>query len=95
MHLNGKNRKMSFNGSKLVRNEPMDRIVMFMKILWAQGGCLTLPQGYIHVYDQNIQTSSSLKPLCQSKPNFMWSILTVGNQNGSFHRKCALPVPFG
>ena len=40
-------------------------------------GCLPLPRGYIHVhvYDHNIQTSSSLKPLGQSKPNFMWSIL--------------------
>ena len=37
-------------------------------------GCLPLPRGYIHVYDHNIQTSS-LKPLGQSKPNFLWSIL--------------------
>ena len=36
MHLNGKNRKMSFNGKKLARNEQMDRIFMFMKIFWAQ-----------------------------------------------------------
>ena len=27
--------------------------------------------GSIHVYYQNIQTSSSLKPLGQLKPNFM------------------------
>ena len=32
-----KNRKMSFNGSKLARNEPMDLRFMFMKIFWAQG----------------------------------------------------------
>ena len=31
----------------------------------------------IHVYDHNIQTSS-LKPLGQSKPNFMWSIVWKG-----------------
>ena len=37
MHLNGKNRKMSFNGRKLARNEHMDRRFMFMKIFWAQG----------------------------------------------------------
>ena len=37
MHLNGgKNRKMSFNGKKLARNEQLDRRFMFMKIFWAQ-----------------------------------------------------------
>ena len=29
------------------------------------GGCLPLPWGYIHVYDHNIQTSTSLKLLYQ------------------------------
>ena len=33
----GKNRKMSFNGRKLTRNEQMDRSFMLMKIFWAQG----------------------------------------------------------
>ena len=76
MHLNGKNRKMSFNGKKLDRNEQRDRIFMFMKIFWAQRVVCSCPGAvYIHVYDHNIQTSSSLKPLGQSKPNFMWSIL--------------------
>ena len=74
MHLNGKNRKISFNGRKLARNEQMDKIYVYENIL-GLGGCLPLPWGYIHVYDHNIQTSSSLKPLGQSKPNFMWSIL--------------------
>ena len=37
------------------------------------GGYLPLPWGYIHVYDHNIQTSSSLKLLDKLKPNFMWS----------------------
>ena len=36
MHLNGKNRKMSFNGKKIARNEQMDRRFMFMKIFSAQ-----------------------------------------------------------
>ena len=36
MHLNGKNREMSFNGKKLARNEQMDRRFMFMKIFWAK-----------------------------------------------------------
>ena len=48
-------------------------------------GCLPPPLGNIHVYDHNIQTASSLKPLGQSKPNFMWSIIKrrkkVGESN--------------
>ena len=39
------------------------------------GGCLSLPRGYTHVYDHNIQTSSPLKPLGLSNPNFMLSII--------------------
>ena len=70
MHLNGKNRKMSFNGRNLLGIN----IYVYENIL-GPGGWLPLPWGYIHVYDHNIQTSSSLKPLGQSKPNFMWSIL--------------------
>ena len=73
MHLNGKNKKMSFNGRKCARNDQMDKRFMFMKIFWAQGVVCPCP-GAIYVYDQNIQTSSSLKPLGRSKPNFMWSI---------------------
>ena len=76
MHLDGKkNRKMSTNSKKLARNEQMDRIFMFMKIFWSQSVvCPCLEAIYIHVYDHNIQTSSSLKTLGQSKPNFIWSI---------------------
>ena len=51
----------------------MDSKFMFMKTVFTPGGCLPQPRGYIHVYDHNIQTSS-LKPLGQLKPNFMWSI---------------------
>ena len=54
----------------------MDRRFMFMEKI-SSGGCLSPPLGYIHVYDHNIQTSS-LKPLGQSKPNFMWSIVRKG-----------------
>ena len=75
MYLNGKKLEMLNNGKKLARNQQMDRLFMFMKIFWAQRVALPLPQGYVHVYDHNIQTSSSLKPLGRSKPNFMWSIL--------------------
>ena len=53
-----------------------------------QGACLPPPLGYMHIYDHNIQTSS-LKPLGQSKPNFMWSIVRKGgvkvNINGQGH----------
>ena len=49
MHLNGKNRKISFNGRKLARNEQMDRKFMFMKIFWAQGIVCPCP-GSIYTY---------------------------------------------
>ena len=45
------------------------------------GDCLSLPQGFIHVYDHYFQTSSSLKPLGQSMPNSMWSLLGKGNES--------------
>ena len=49
MHVNGKNRKMSFNGRKLARNKQMDRIYMFMRIFWAQGVVCPCP-GAIYMY---------------------------------------------
>ena len=49
MHLNGKNKKMSFNGRKLARNEQMDRKFMFMKIFWAQGLVFSCP-GVVYMY---------------------------------------------
>ena len=49
MHLNGKNRKMSFNGRKLARNEQMGRRFMFMKIFWALGVVCPCP-GAIYMY---------------------------------------------
>ena len=49
MHLTGKNRKISFNGRKLARNEQMDRKFMFMKIFWAQGSVCPCP-GAIYMY---------------------------------------------
>ena len=55
----------------------MDRKFMFLKKMSSER-CLPLPQGYIHVYDHNIQISSSLILLGQSKPNFLWSIVRNG-----------------
>ena len=65
---------MLLNGGKLAGSMQMDRRFMVMKKL-SSGGCLSLSRGYIHVYDHNIQRSSSLKPLGQSKSNIKWSIV--------------------
>ena len=59
-------------GGELAGSMQMNRRFMCMEI--DRG----LSLGYIHVYGNNIQTSSSLKPLGQSKLNFMWSIVRKG-----------------
>ena len=56
----------------------MDRRFIFMRKSVTPVGCLPLPWGYIHVYDHNIQTYTSLKLLGQLKPNFMWSMVRKG-----------------
>ena len=48
---------------------------------FSPGGCLPLLQGYIHVYDHNIQTSSSLKPLGQIKAKLRGASLGRGNES--------------
>ena len=79
MNWNGKNCQNVILGEKLAGNGQMDRIFMFMKKFGPRG--LSAPaRGYIHVCDHNVQTSSSLKPLGQSKPNFMWSIIRKGER---------------
>ena len=49
---------------------------------WTPGAGLPPPMGNIHVYYHNVdvQRSSSLKWLDQSKPNFMWIILRKGER---------------
>ena len=47
----------------------MDRKFMFMEKNLTPGGCLPRPWGYIHVYDHNIQTSTSLKQLSLGRGN--------------------------
>ena len=78
MHLNGeKNRKMSFNGRKLARNEQMDRRFMYMymtKIFKHPSSVVVVVVVVVHTF----QSSSSLKPLDQSSSSFMWSILRKG-----------------
>ena len=56
------------------------------------------PRGNIHVYYHNIQISS-LKPLCQFKPNFMLSIYRMGetmcifkNNLGHITKTAAMPI---
>ena len=51
-----------------------------MKTIWTPGAGLPPPWGNIHIYYKNIQRSS-LKPLAQSKPNFIGSIYGKGEQN--------------
>ena len=47
---------------------------------------------------QQFQTSSPLKPLSQSKPNFMWSLLGKGERNvyingpGDMTKMAAMPI---
>ena len=50
---------------------------------------MPLPQGYIHIYFHNNETSSPLKPLGQSKPNFIWSILGKGERKFIYMTKMA------
>ena len=73
----GKFSKILLNGGKLAGNMQMDRRFMVMKKS-VHRGLSALSQGYIHVYDHNIQTTSSLKPLGQSKPNIKCSIVREG-----------------
>ena len=75
MYLNGGKWFNAIKWVKLTGNRQTYRKLMFMEKILAPGGCLPLSRGYIHVYFHNIETSSSLKPLGQSKPNFMWSIV--------------------
>ena len=47
----------------------------------SSGGCLPLSRGYIHAHDHNIETSSSLKPLDQSKQTLSGALLEKGNES--------------
>ena len=78
MHLNGENCLNMILGAKHAGNGQIDRTFMCLKTNLSPGGWLPLPRGYIHIYDHNIQTSSPLKLLGQSKPNFIFSIVRKG-----------------
>ena len=68
-YLKGKTCRKWANGLKVGNSE---------KKKWTTGIGLPPPRGNIHVYYKNIQRSSSLKPLGQSKPNFIGSIYGKG-----------------
>ena len=75
MHLNGKKMvKYYLIGKTYCEKANGQKINIYGKIL-PPGGCLPMPRGYIHANFHNIETSSVLKPLGQSKSNFTWSIL--------------------
>ena len=59
----------------------MDLRFMILKEIWNPGVYVPPTRGNIHVYYRDIQRSSSLKSLGQSKPKFMWSILGRGNES--------------
>ncbi|MEW8548546.1 MAG: hypothetical protein AB2693_34020 [Candidatus Thiodiazotropha sp.] len=69
----------------------MDRGFMFMKKM-VSGDCLPLPWGYMRVYFHNIQTS--LKPLGQSKPNFIESLYRKEyiNNPGHMTKMAIMPI---
>ena len=68
-HLKGNASRKLANGQNIDYSEKKKRTT---------GGGLPPPPGNIHVYYKNIQRSSSLKPLGQSKPNFIGSIYGKG-----------------
>ena len=66
----GKTVTMLLNGQNSQQIEDLH----FRRNKMALECCLSLPMGYIQVYDDYFQISFSLKPFGQSKPNFMWSL---------------------
>ena len=62
----------------------MDRRYMFMKKMFT-GDCLPLPLpwGYIHVYDHNVQTSSSLKRLGQNQKAYDFETWHEASEGGA------------
>ena len=70
MHLNGETFKMSFK-VKVCRKWAVGLNINDSEKNWTPGAHMPPPRGNIHVYYHNIQTSSPLKPVGQSKSNFM------------------------
>ena len=72
----GKIVKMSFEGKNLKELGKLTKDLFYSGKNWTLR--VGLLWGNIHVYYHNIQRSSSLKRLSQSKPNFTWNILRTG-----------------
>ena len=70
MHLNGEKCLNVICREKLAGNGQMNLRLMILKKIGPQGSVCPPPRGNIHVYYSDIQRSSSLKLLGQSKPNF-------------------------
>ena len=71
----GKTVTKSFNGGNFAAKDYIDWIILLMKRHWLQGVVCPCP-GAIYMYITIItKFPSSLKSLCQSNPNFMWSLL--------------------
>ena len=73
-NLKGKTCRKWANGQKVYENKLCP---------W---GCLLLPRGYIHVYDHNIQTSSSLKPLVMANQSRALRRALLGRGNESLYK---------
>ena len=65
-----------------------------MKRIWTPGVGVPMPQGIIHVYDHNIQRSSSLKPLGQSKSKHLYDQGTnvIINKPGHMTKMAVMPI---
>ena len=76
----------------------INRRFIFLKKEIITGRCLSLPRGYIHAYDNYFQKSFTLKPLGQSKPNFMCCLLGkrepkfCNNGLGHMTKLAAMPI---
>ena len=63
----------------MMGNGQMDRIFVFMNTYWPQWVVFPCP-GAIYMYDDHHIQRSFLKPLSQSKPNFIGSLYRKGDQ---------------
>ena len=92
MRLKGKNCYKVIKWEKLAAN---DTRVTFLKKNTSRG-CLLLPQGYIHVLEYMtiiFKHLFLLKSLCESKPNFMWSLLEFcKNGLGHMAKMTVMPI---
>ena len=80
MHLNGENCQNVIGREKVYGNGQVDCRFMILKKKMDPRGRSAPTRGNIHIYYHYIQRSSSLKPLGQSKPNFIWIILRKGER---------------